>query len=62
MNIQTPAIIKGSYESLEREMTLLMSIKQSQSSIIAQKCSFRDSFVDSDNFLNIDEKPDSGLA
>jgi hypothetical protein len=28
----------------------------------ANKCSFKDSFVDSDNFLNIEEKPTQSIS
>ena len=37
---------------------LLLQLKPSATVIVqANKCSFKDSFVDSDNFLNIEEKP-----
>eukprot|EP00347_Sterkiella_histriomuscorum_P021086 403335311 len=35
---------------------LQLSLKKTQSNIIAQKCSFKDSFVDSENFMNVEEK------
>lgn len=31
-------------------------MKKQQNGIIAQKCSFKDSFVDSDSFMNVEER------
>ena len=43
------------------DQNLLVKLKPSATVIVTpNKCSFKDSFVDSDNFLNIEEKPEEG--
>ncbi len=43
------------------DRSILVKLKPSATVIVtANKCSFKDSFVDSDNFLNIEEKPEEG--
>ncbi|CDW79742.1 nli interacting factor-like phosphatase family protein [Stylonychia lemnae] len=67
VNIQTPAIIRSdnvqinfSSQNTPAEK-ILLSIKKQQSGIIAQKSSFKDSFVDSENFMNVEEKENQDL-